>query len=341
MTGLPATEASGPRDTESDQADSGQQDSARAQRAPWGSIAFLGPPGTFTEEALVAQDHLAEAELIPLATIGEVLGAVDAGEVEAGFVPIENSIEGTVAVTLDHLVFESELLIQAEAVLDIHLHLLAPAGTQLSEVERVISFPHASAQCRRFVREVLGGAEVLPSNSTAEAARLVGTERMPGTAAIAPMLAGKLYGLEAIAREIEDFGDNQTRFLLVAPGVVPPPTGHDRTSIVCFQQADHPGSLHEMLSHFSARSLNLTKIESRPTKQGLGDYCFVIDLEGHVSDEVVGDCLRELHASLAGVKFLGSYPVAGAGGAEVREVVSAKRQQADAWLCGLRSQVRR
>src|ERR1019366_6791299 len=125
----------------------------------WSTIAFLGPPGTFTEEALLAETGLAGAELVPYPTIAEVLAAVDNEEVGAGFVPIENSIEGTVPVTLDHLVFESEALIQAEAVLDIHLHLLAPPGTALSDVQRVISFPHASAQCRRFVRDVLSGAE--------------------------------------------------------------------------------------------------------------------------------------------------------------------------------------
>jgi prephenate dehydratase len=305
----------------------------------WPTVAFLGPPGTFTEEALLQEAALAGAELLPFPTIGEVLTAVDAGEAAAGFVPIENSIEGTVPVTLDHLVFESELLIQAESVLDVHLHLLAPSGTQVEDVRRVISFPHAIGQCRRFVRDVLGGAEVVASNSTAEAARIVGEERLPGTAAIAPMLAGKLYGLEAIAERIEDFGENQTRFLLVAPGVVPAPTGHDRTSIVCFQQADRPGSLHEILSHFSARSLNLTKLESRPTKQSLGDYCFVIDLEGHIADEVVGDCLKELHLSLAGLKFLGSYPAAGAHGARLREAVSIRRREAESWLSSVRHQI--
>jgi prephenate dehydratase len=316
-------------------------DKVRLEGRLFASIGFLGPPGTFTEEALLSEPGLAYARLVPLPTIGEVLTAVDGGEVEAGFVPIENSIEGTVPVTLDHLVFESELLIQAESVLDVHLHLLAPIGTKVEDVRRVISFPHASAQCRRFVRDVLGGAEVVASNSTAEAARLVGEERSTGTAAIAPMLAGRLYGLEAIAERIEDFGENQTRFLLVAPGVVPAPTGHDRTSIVCFQQADRPGSLHEILSHFSARSLNLTKIESRPTKQGLGDYCFVIDLEGHIADEVVGDCLKELHLSLAGLKFLGSYPAAGAHGPRVREAASLRRTQAEAWLRLLRGQIGR
>jgi prephenate dehydratase len=304
-------------------------------------VAFLGPPGTFSEEALLGHHELDGAELVPLPTITEVFTAVGAGTVGAGFVPIENSIEGTVSVTLDHLVFESDLFIQAEAVLDIHLHLLAPPGTQVADVRRVVSFPHASAQCRRFVRDVLGGAEVVASNSTAEAARLVGEERTPGTAAIAPMLAGRLYGLEAIAEQIEDFGENQTRFVLVAPRRVPGPTGHDRTSIVCFQQADRPGSLHEILSHFSARSLNLTKLESRPTKQGLGDYCFVIDLEGHVADEVVGDCLKELRLSLAGLKFLGSYPAAGEHGPQVREAASQRRLEAEAWLDSLRGQVAR
>jgi prephenate dehydratase len=310
----------------------------RPSSSRWPTIGFLGPPGTFTEEALLAEPGLAGSDLVPFPTIGEVLTAVDVGEVGAGFVPIENSIEGTVPVTLDHLVFESELLIQGESVLDIHLHLLAPPGTRVEDIRRVVSFPHASAQCRRFIRDVLAGAEVVASNSTAEAARLVGKERTTGTAAIAPMLAGRLYGLEAIAERIEDFGENQTRFLLVAPDGVPAPTGHDRTSIVCFQHADRPGSLHEILSHFSARSLNLTKIESRPTKQGLGDYCFVIDLEGHVTDEVVGDCMKELHMVLAALKFLGSYPAAGHHGPRLREASSKRRLEAESWLASVRGQ---
>ena len=305
----------------------------------WASIGYLGPPGTFTEEALLADAGLARAELVGFPTIKEVLGASDRGEVGAGFVPIENSIEGTVPATLDHLVFESELLIQAEAVLDVHLHLLAPPGAALSDVREVVSFPHASAQCRRFLGERLPGVLLVASNSTAEAARLVGEQVRPGVAAIAPRLAGELYGLEPLAEGIEDFSGNQTRFLLVAPERVPAPTGHDRTSIVCFQHADHPGSLHEILSHFSARSLNLTKIESRPTKQGLGDYCFVIDLEGHLADEVVGDCLCELHASLAGLKLLGSYPAAGGEGPRRREESSLRRKAAEEWLAGLRAGV--
>lgn len=306
----------------------------------WPKIAFLGPEGTFSEEALLSVPVLEGAQPVATATIADALDAADRGEVDAAFVPIENSIEGTVSATLDHLVFDADLLIQLEYVLDVHLHLLAPPGTRLGDIRRVVSIPVALAQCRRFVQESLPGAEVLASTSTAEAARLIGEERPEATAAIAPALTGRLYGLENIAEEIEDHADNQTRFVLVAPGVVPAPTGHDRTSLVCFQQADRPGSLHQILGQFAARSLNLTKIESRPTKLGLGDYCFVIELEGHVADEVVGDCLKELHMELAAVKFLGSYPAFGERGPERREQVRAARAEADEWLGGLRARVR-
>ena len=139
-----------------------------------------------------------------------------------------------------------------------------------------------------------------------------------------------------LAEDVEDHPENQTRFVLVAPTRIPPATGHDKTSIVCFQRADHPGSLHGILGQFAARNINLTKLESRPTKQALGDYCFVIDLSGHVGDEVVADCLRDLHAGLAGVKFLGSYPAAGELGPEQRRQADAAWQAADAWLQVLR-----
>lgn len=316
------------------------QPGAPAADAPRGdvpsTIGFLGPPGTFTEEALLGQHDLAAAQLVPMATIGEVLSATHAGEVEAGFVAIENSIEGTVSATLDHLVFDSELLVQREVVLDIHLHLIAPPGTPIGDVRRVISFPHASAQCRGFLRRELPGAEVVAANSTAEAARIVGEERPPGTAALAPALAAQLYGLAVLAAAVEDHADDQTRFVLVAPHRIPPPTGHDRTSIVCFQRADRPGSLHQILGQFSARSINLSKLESRPTKLGLGSYCFVIDLWGHVADEVVGDVLRELRMELADVKFLGSYPAASEQGPELRREIEAARREADDWLAGIR-----
>jgi prephenate dehydratase len=302
-------------------------------------VAFLGPPGTFTEEALLTQPDLAEADLVPMRSMPEVLAATQSGEVDLGFVALENSIEGTVNVSLDSLIFDTDLLIRREVVLPVSLTLLAPPGTVLGDVRRVVSFPHASAQCRAWFNQHLPGVELVASNSTAEAAELVGHERQPGTAALGTVLAGKLYGLDVLATDVADHPDAATRFVLVSPAGIPAPTGHDKTSIVCFQNADRPGSLHAILGQFSARNINLTKLESRPTKRGLGNYCFVIDLEGHVDDEVVADCLRDLHAQLAGLKFLGSYPAASEHGPAIRRDAEAAWKAADAWMTDIRSHI--
>ena len=299
----------------------------------------MGPAGTFTEEALATQRDLF-ANPLPKPTLSEVLDAVTSGEVDLGFVPIENSIEGTVSATLDSLVFESELLIQREVILDVHMNLVASRGTRPQAVKRVMSFPHASAQCRRFLAEHFPSVELVATNSTAEAARIVGESNDPHTAALAPRLAAELYGLEVLQAAVEDHPDNQTRFVAVALRGVPRPTGHDKTSIVCFQREDHPGTLHAILSEFSARNINLTKLESRPTKKGLGNYCFIIDMAGHIADEVVADALRVLHAELAGLKFLGSYPVDGTDGEVVRERADAAWRDAEQWMSGLRSQIK-
>jgi prephenate dehydratase len=304
-------------------------------------IAFLGPAGTFTEEALCTQPDYLAAALQPVPSLGEVLDVVNSGQADIAFVPIENSIEGTVSATVDSLVFEVDLLIQREVVLDVHLHLMALPGTAIDSIRRVLSLPHASAQCRRFLVRELPGAEVVATNSTAEAALLVGGDATRDSAALAPRLAAELYGLAVLAAEVEDHPDNQTRFVALAPSRIPSPTGHDKTSIVCFQREDRPGSLHAILSEFAARSINLTKLESRPTKRGLGEYCFLIDLEGHVDDEVVADCLRVLHAELAGVKFLGSYPAAGDHAPAQRRRAEAAWRAADDWVAGLREQIRR
>ena len=304
-------------------------------------IGYLGPHGTFTEEALLAQPDLAAAELVTMRSMPEVLAATAAGDVELGFVAIENSIEGTVLMVLDGLVFEHDLLMQREVVMNISQNLLGPPGMGLLDVKRVVSFPDAMAQCRAFFTENLPDAEVVAANSTGEAVRAVGESQEEGTAALGSALAGKLYGLEVLAPDVEDHPDNQTRFVVVARSGIPAPTGHDKTSIVCFQREDHPGSLHAMLGQFSARSINLTKLESRPTKHSLGDYCFVIDLEGHVDDEVVADCLRDLHATLAGIKFLGSYPAAGDHGPALRRSAEESWRAADEWISALRAQVAR
>ena len=306
-------------------------------------IGFLGPEGTFTEEALLSEPAYTGSDITPFASLVEVLESVRQGSMDLGFIPLENAIEGTVRDIIDSLVFDFDLRIQSEVVLDIHLHLMAAPGHSLSEIEQVASIPVATAQCRRFLSEHLPNAELVATNSTADAARLLGQgdPLLTGrpTAAIAPRLAASLYGLEVLAERVEDHPDNQTRFIAVAPSGIPAPTGHDRTSIACFQNADHPGSLYAILGHFAARNINLSKLESRPTKQALGDYCFIIDFEGHIADAMVADCLADLHAELAGVKFLGSYPASGASGPAIRAEVGESRLRADEWIDGLRAEI--
>ncbi|HUY85664.1 MAG TPA: prephenate dehydratase [Acidimicrobiales bacterium] len=304
------------------------------------AVGYLGPPGTFTEEALLSQTDLCDGKLLGFPTVSEVLGATQSGDVDLGFVPLENAIEGTVNITLDHLVFDHELFIQREVILGVHLHLMAKPGVGLGAIKRVASFPVASAQCRKYLSKSLADAELVASNSTADAARIVGAGELVDAAAIAPALCAKLYGLEIIDRDVEDHAGNETRFVAVARSTIPPPTGHDKTSIVCFQDADRPGNLHTILGQFAARGINLTKLESRPTKKGLGDYCFVVDLEGHISDEIVADVLKELHAQLREVKFLGSYPAGGPGGAARREAAGEAWRVGESWVSSLRTRVR-
>jgi prephenate dehydratase len=302
---------------------------------PVASVAFFGPSGTFTEEALLTQEDLSSAALLPKASIADVLEAVSSGEVEVGFVPIENAIEGTVNETMDALIFSYELLIFREVILDIHLHLMGRRGAKLGDITRVHSYPHALAQCRDFLGRERPDALTVASTSTADAARWVGEEGTPHDGAIAPRLAASLYGLEILASDIEDHPDNQTRFVAVTKDRIPPATGHDRTLIVCFQDADRPGSLYGILGQFAARDINLTNLQSRPTKRGLGEYCFVIEFDGHLADHVVRDCLRDLRAHLANIKFLGSHPITGISGAAVREESSRAHREADEWIASL------
>lgn len=307
---------------------------------PTRSIAFLGPVGTFSEQALRAQPDLAGADLRPLHDFASVIRAAEDGEVDAAFVAIENSIEGTVNVTQDALAFDSNLLIQREVVIPIHLVLMARPGVTLEQITTVWSFPHALAQCRHYIAANLPNAATEASNSTADAARLLAASDDLTGAAIAPARAAEVYGLDVLAESIEDHDDNATRFLLIAPDTIPAPTGDDKTSIVVYERSDEPGSLLAILQEFAARGINLTKIESRPTRRGLGDYCFLIDLAGHIAQPDVADALRTLKAEQAEVKFLGSYPAAATTPAPARRPAVDAERRADDWIDELRHRVR-
>jgi prephenate dehydratase len=181
--------------------------------------------------------------------------------------------------------------------------------------------------------------EYVAANSTAEAAETVAKAADPSIAAIANERAAQVYGLQVTGADIEDHPENQTRFVLVGRSGIPAPTGHDKTSIVVFQQADRPGSLLAILQEFAARSINLSLLLSRPTKTSLGDYCFVLDLDGHVADPVVADCLRTIRATQSNVKFLGSYPAAGEHAPAARARADAAFSEAEEWIEGLRRQL--
>ena len=299
----------------------------------------MGPHGTFTEQALLSQPDLAAADTRPFDSIPDVLNGLVTGEVDLGFVPIENAIEGAVNVTQDALAFDLDLRIQREVVLDVQLNLLALPGTELADIHTVVSFPVAVAQCRSFLREHIPDAEIQAATSTAEAARQVGEQRLEGVATISNPLAAELYGLEAIAEAVEDHTGNQTRFLLLAREGVPGPTGHDKTSVVVFQRANAPGSLLAILHEFAARNIDLSRLESRPTRRVLGDYCFLLDFEGHIGDEVVADCLRDLKMKQGDIKFLGSYTAAGHEGEQVRRENDANWRDAADWVQQLRDQI--
>ena len=304
-------------------------------------VGFFGPIGTFTEQAVRSQADLGAAELVAFRTVPDVLDAVAAGSVDLGVVPIENSIEGTVNFTQDALSFDYDLLIQREIVLDIEHCLVGLPGADLAGIRTVLSIPVATAQCHRFLREELPQADVRAANSTADAAQTVAAGGDSAVAAVAPRNAAALYGLEVLATDIADHDGNQTRFVVVGRSGVPAPTGHDVTGIVVYQRADEPGSLISILQEFAARRVNITHLLSRPTKAGgLGDYCFVMYLDGHIADELVADALRALHAKQGGVKFLGSYPAHSPHAHTAREHADLRWQQADDWIEQLRSTIR-
>jgi prephenate dehydratase len=276
-------------------------------------VAFLGPAGTFTEEAL---RHSAPGgvaiEAVPYPTVYETVMAVQAGHVERAVAPIENSLEGSVTATLDALAGEADRVrIEAEVVRPVTHCLIARAGVGVDDVRRVISHPQAIAQCAEFLRGPLAQAEPGSAPSTAEAVRTVAETDEPW-AALAPRLAAELYGCEVLAEGVEDRPDNETRFVWLAPEGSDSFTGSDplKTSIVFWGFNDEsPGALVGVLGELAERGINLTKIESRPRRFALGHYMFFADLEGGVEENAVAEALGALRQRLETVRVLGSYPV--------------------------------
>ncbi len=272
-------------------------------------ISFLGPRGTFAEAALRTLEIADRADLLPAESVHAALRMVRAGESDLALVPIENSVEGAVTLTLDELTNGSPLVIVDEAVLRVQFSLLAPDGVALANIDRIATHPHAHAQVMGWLRDNLPGAVVLPALSTAGAAAALLEVPRPFDAAIAQAIAAEIYGLKILADDIGDTKDATTRFVLVArPGALPDPTGADKTTLSLFMHDDHPGALLAILTEFAVRGVNLTRIESRPTRRALGDYFFSVDIEGHVADARVAEALMGLHRICLDVRYLGSYP---------------------------------
>jgi prephenate dehydratase len=266
-------------------------------------LAFLGPAGTFSEQAALLRDP--QAQLLPFATVAAVAAAVDSGMADEGIMAIENSLEGSVTDTLDVLIHESTLSIRRELVLPIEHCLLVKPGTTADQVSTVYSHPQALGQCRRFLERCFPKARVEASLSTTAAVEQM--MQQDGAAAVATMRAAELYNVQVLARGIQDNPSNETRFVLVAASDSAA-TGRDKTSLAFSVAQDRPGSLVDALKEFSDRRINLTKIESRPTKQELGRYVFLVDLEGHRTDPKVAEALERVQALAYFFKVFGSYP---------------------------------
>jgi len=272
-------------------------------------VAFLGPAGTFTEDAL-KEAAREEMELVRMPTVHDAIVAVERGEAERAFVPFENSIEGSVRSTLDTLAFDTEAVtIVGGHDFRVHAHLIAREGVELGQVAAILSHPQPLAQCAGFLREHLPGVERRSVSSTAEAVRMV-SESVRPWAAIGARAAADLYGCVVLREGIEDQADNITRFVWIAPADAKPAgEGAWRTSLVFSELgADHPGALVEALQEFSDRGVNLSRIESRPLRQGLGRYMFFCDLEGAVDDLAIAEALEALRGKAESVRILGSYP---------------------------------
>ncbi len=274
-------------------------------------VAFLGPAGTFSEDALRAATAGTEIAAQPTATVHDAILAVASGEADRALVPFENAIEGSVRPTLDTLAFDARgVTIAGEHDHPIRHALIARTEVELSAIEAVVSHPQPSAQCARFLREELPGTEVRPAASTADAVREVSESDRPW-AAIAAASAAEVYGCVVLREGVEDEPDNVTRFVWIAPeGIRAEGNGEWRTTLIFSELgADHPGALVEALTEFSDREVNLVRIESRPLRRGLGRYMFFVDLDGADTDPVVAEAIGALRDKAENVRVLGSYPI--------------------------------
>jgi len=279
-------------------------------------VGYLGPEGTFSHEAVLSDVDHRELELVAQPTIYDTVMAVHEGAVERALVPIENSLEGSVNTTLDTLAGEAEdVAIAGEVVHPIRHCLIARNPMALEDIDAIVSHPHAHAQCARFIRaELREGVTVVAAASTADAVRRVAEHEGGGTwAALGNRLSAEIYECEVIRAGVEDVAGNETRFVWLAPaGEQPEREGRWKTSVVFWGVgADAPGWLVRCLSEFAFRGVNLTKIESRPRRQGLGRYMFFVDLEGSERDAPVAEAIAGLHQHAEELRVLGSYPVPG------------------------------
>jgi prephenate dehydratase len=268
------------------------------------TFAYLGPVGTFTEAALKKITCDSDVK-IPYANVTAALDAVRSGEAQFALVPIENSVEGVVARTLDELAIGDPLTIAGEVTLPVTFALMTRPGT--TAINRIGTHPHAESQCRSYIASKYPHAEVVPTASTSAAAE--GVSKGDLDAAIASSAAAQHFGLEILEEDIGDNAGAVTRFICAQkPGWIPEATGHDRTSMAVFIDIDHAGALLEILQVFAKHDVNLTFIQSRPTGRELGHYHFIIDVEGHINDAPVGKSIEELRSICDDIRFLGSYP---------------------------------
>ncbi len=268
-------------------------------------VGVLGPRGTYAE--IAARTYFRDkAEIVPYPMITDVARAVARGGVDAGIVPVESLREGSVGETLDVLAWE-DVRTKAEIVVPISHALIGVMAAKLEKITQVLSHPQALAQCREFLRKNLPNAELIEMSSTAKAAEQISKLRQAHMAAIGPKALARLYRLQVLRDEIQAGETNLTRFLCLGKSDARK-TGRDKTSIVFYTAVDRPGILYEILGEFASRRINLTKIESRPSKQALGDYLFFIDFEGHREDKKVKEALGKIKKKTAMLKIIGSYP---------------------------------